>query len=295
MPIRSFAILTGICLIWALNVIVSKIAVGHLALPPVFYTVARSALVAAALAPWLVPLPRPFWKVILVALCVGGGAFALLFIGLQTASPSAAAIVSLAGAPAAVLFAILLLGERIGWRRAMGIALTLAGVAVVLVDPDALTPSQGLALIALSALVGALGAVLLKRLTIAPLRLQAWVGLSGAVLLLPLTLLTETGQVAAAWNAGWGFVGVVAFSALIVSVAAHTGYYWLLQRHDVNVIAPLTLMTPLFTMVLGHFLTGDRIGPALIAGALLAMSGVLVIVVRPSRRVPKALLIRPRL
>lgn len=295
MPLKSFALLVLVCLVWALNVIVSKLAVGPLALPPVFYAGVRSALVAAALAPWLFPVPRPFWKLIAVALAVGGGAFALLFVGLETASPSSAAIVSLLGAPAAVVFAILMLGEKVGWRRAVGIALTIAGAGIVLFDPQGIAPSRGLGFVALSAVVGGFGAVLLKTLVAEPLRLQAWSGLAGTALLLPLSMLIETGQAAAAAEAGWRFAAVIAFSALIVSIGAHTVYFHLLQRHDVNLISPLTLMTPFFTIVLGVLLTGDRVGPALLGGGLLAAAGVLVIVVRPSKKVPKDMLVRPRL
>jgi drug/metabolite transporter (DMT)-like permease len=34
--------------------------------------------------PWLRPMPRPFWRLLAVALCMGAANFALLNIGLQT-------------------------------------------------------------------------------------------------------------------------------------------------------------------------------------------------------------------
>ena len=56
-----------------------------LAVPPLFYAVARSGVILLAVAPWLLPVPKPAWRTVLVSILLGGGSFALLFIGLQTA------------------------------------------------------------------------------------------------------------------------------------------------------------------------------------------------------------------
>ena len=294
MSTRDFLILVAICVGWAMNTIVSKLVVDTLAVPPIFYAVVRSGVVAAVLLPWLRPLPDRLGRVLLVTLMIGGGSFGLLFIGLRDATSSATAIVSLLGAPMTVGFAILLLGERVGWRRAVGIALTVVGVGVVIVDPAGVHGSAGLFFVAAAILVGSLGAVLLKTLETDPLRLQAWGGVSGLVALAPLTLLIEDGQTVAARAGGWSFAAAVAFSALVVSVVGHTRYYALLQRYDANLIAPLTLMTPIFTILLGVWLFDDAVGWPLAAGGTLALVGVLVIVARPTRRLPKWLLIGNR-
>lgn len=295
MTARSFLWLVGICLVWALNTIVSKIAVSDLGLPPLFYATLRSAVVALALLPWLRPLPDRFLFVAATALSVSGGSFALLFIGLTDASPSAAGIVSLTGAPLTVLFAIILLREKVHWRRALGIALTFVGVGIAVASPSGWQSSIGLLFVGASSVVGALGSVGLKRILLEPLRMQAWAGAVSAIVLLPLSLALEHGQVAAIGAQPWGALGAILFSGLVVSVGAHTLYFRLLAEHDVNLIAPLTLMTPVFTVLLGVSLTGDQVGPTLVAGALVAAAGVLVIVLRPGRNYLKAMLVRTRL
>ena len=295
MTTRSFLWLVGICLVWALNTIVSKIAVSDLGVPPLFYATLRSAVVALALLPWLRPLPDRFLFVAAIALSVSGGSFALLFIGLTDASPSAAGIVSLTGAPLTVLFAIILLREKVHWRRALGIALTFVGVGIAVASPSGWQSSFGLLFVGASSVLGALGSVGLKRILLEPLRMQAWAGAVSAIVLLPLSLALEHGQVAAVGAQPWGALGAVLFSGLVVSVGAHTLYFRLLAEHDVNLIAPLTLMTPVFTVLLGVWLTGDQVGPTLVAGALVAAAGVLVIVLRPGRNYLKAMLVRTRL
>ena len=165
-----------------------------------------------------------------------------------------------------------MLGERIRWRRGLGIALTLAGVVLVVWRPG-FTVSAGLLFVLGAAAAGSLGAILMKQMArIDPLRFQAWVGMTAVVPLALASLLVEHGQWQASVAAGWPFVAAVLFSALIVSVCAHTAYYWLIARYEANLLAPLTLMTPLSTIALGVMITGDRLDARMIAGATLAVS-----------------------
>ena len=91
MPLRALGIMMFCNIVWALNVVVSKIAVADYGTPPLFYALLRSVLVAAVLLPLLRPLPARLWQVLVIGLAISGGSFALLFMGLATASPSAAA------------------------------------------------------------------------------------------------------------------------------------------------------------------------------------------------------------
>ena len=67
------------------------------------------------------------------------------------------------------------------------------------------------------------------------------------------------------------------------SVFAHTAYYWLIGRYEATLLAPLTLMTPLATIAFGVGMTGDRFGGRMLLGTVLALLGVLVVALRPSR------------
>src|SRR3546814_2439584 len=93
MRVRDFFLLVAVCLIWAFNNVLSKIIVTDWGIPPLFYAALRFIVVALVMWPWLLPMPRPAWRIVAIALCLGGGSFSLLFVGLQTVSPSAAAII----------------------------------------------------------------------------------------------------------------------------------------------------------------------------------------------------------
>ncbi|MGH6696243.1 DMT family transporter [Sphingopyxis sp.] len=281
MRVRDFLLLVAVCLIWAFNNVLSKIIVTDWAIPPLFYASLRFAVVALVMLPWLLPMPRPAWRIALIALFLGGGSFSLLFVGLQTTSPSAAAIILQLGVPFTMLLSVLVLGERIHWRRGLGIALTLAGVLIVTWRPDGLSLSTGLWFVAASAFAGTAGAVLMKQVDgVTPFRFQAWVGLISSVVLTLSSAAVENGQWASAMATGWPLLAAVLFTALVVSVGAHSVYYHLIDRYEANLLAPLTLMTPLGTIALGVLITHDHFDLRMGIGGGFAMLGVLIVALR---------------
>ncbi|MCR5881002.1 DMT family transporter [Phenylobacterium sp. J367] len=292
---RDLGLMVMVCLIWAANNVLSKYVVSGLNVPPLAYAGLRFAVVLLCVFPWLFPAPRPLWRIVVVGLLMGGANFALLFVGLKTATPSSAAVVLQLGIPMSILLSVLLLGERIRWRRGLGIALTFAGAMTVMWDPHGFAISTGLLLVAAAAFGGSLGSVLMKQLEgVKPLQYQAWVGFTS---LLPLTLLSavfEPGQVEKVIAAGWPFLGALLFSALIVSLFAHSLFYVLVQRHEANLVSALTLMTPLATIALGVAVMNDPFGPRMAIGSAVALVGVLIIALRGNQVWPMLLAIRNR-
>jgi O-acetylserine/cysteine efflux transporter len=292
--IRDFLLLVAMCLIWAFNNVLSKIIVSEWAVPPLLYAALRFTLVALVMLPWLLPMPRPAWRIIAIGLSMGAGGFALLFVGLQTTSPSAAAIVIQLGVPFTMLLSVLILGERIYFRRGVGIALTLSGVLIVMWRPGGVALSPGLWFVAASAFAGATGAVLMKQVDgVKPFRFQAWVGLVSALVLALASAMFEHGQWETALSVGWPLAAAVLFTALIVSVGAHSVYFHLINRYEANLIAPLTLLTPLATIGLGVLITKDHFDVRMAIGAALALLGVLIIALR--RRPSTALIVEREL
>ena len=277
---RDFLLLVLVCLFWATNNVLSKVVISQWHVPPLFYTAVRFAIVTLVTLPWLLPMPRPAWRTVAIGLAMGAGSFGLMFVALKWASPSEAAIVVQSSVPITTLLSVCLLGERIHWRRGLGISLALAGVLVVVWQPG-FAVSAGMGFLLGAAFCGSLGAVLMKQMDdIAPLRFQAWVGLTGLVLLAPLSAMIEPQAYQAAAAAGWYFIGAVVWSALVVSVFAHTAYYLLIGRYEANLIAPLTLMTPIVTIGLGVAITGDHFDARMAVGSTIALLGVLLVALR---------------
>ncbi len=295
MALRDFALLVLMCFVWATNTIVSKIVIADWGVPPLFYAGARFVVVMLCTLPWLLPAPRPLWRMIIVCQLIGGANFALMFMALKTASPSAASIVIQLGVPMTTVLSMVMLGEQVRWRRGIGMALTLAGAVTVMWRPEGMGMSVGLWLVAAAALAGSLGAVMMKQMEgVKPLQFQAWVGFTSALPLLGVSAISEHGQWTAALAAGWPFLVAVLYSAIIISVIAHTAYYGLIQKYEATLISPLVLMTPLFTIILGVLVTRDHFDARMAVGAALALAGVLIVALRPNHVMPLLLLMRNR-
>ncbi|CAN5185700.1 DMT family transporter [soil metagenome] len=283
MSLRDFALMVFVCLIWAVNTVVSKIIVTDYAVAPMFYAAARFAVVAVVALPWLLPAPRPVWRVALVGLLMGGGSFSLLFLGLKTASPSASAIVGQLSLPITTVLSVLMLGEKIHRTRAVGIALSFVGVLIVMYHPGDMQASTGLLFIAGGAVASSFGAVIMKQIEgVSPLRLLAWVGMTSVIPMVVLSAIFEPGAFGQAVSVGWPLLAALLFAALLSSVLAHTIYYGLIQRYEANLIAPLTLMVPLATIALGVAFTGDIFDGRMAIGTAVALTGVLIIALRRS-------------
>jgi O-acetylserine/cysteine efflux transporter len=295
LPLSALGIMLFCNVAWAMNVVVSKIAVTTLGLPPLFYTVLRSATVLAVLFPLLRFVPQRPLLVLVIGFAITGGSFGLQFIGLQTASPSAVGIVNLSGAPLTVLFAIIFLGEEVRWRRGLGMALALGGVGLAIGAPSDAGDPVGLGFAFAGVFIGAFASVFVKRLEVGAVALQAWAAVASLLVMLPGTLLLESGQIAAVEAAPLAVGACVLFAGVVVSVGAHSAYFRLFQAHDANLVVPLTLLTPLLTIAFGTWLTGDAIGWPLIIGGTMALAGVAIIVIRPSRTIFKWQLMRPKL
>lgn len=295
MALRDFGLLLAMCMVWAVNNIISKYVVSDLDVPPLFYAAARFVIVAVILIPFLRPAPRPLWRLILTAFLMGGGNFGLMFVGLKYSTASTAAVVLQLGMPITLILSVIFLGERIRWRRGLGIALTFAGVLTVMWNPHGFALSTGLLLVAGATVMSGIGIILTKQIEgMRPITFQAWVGL---VSVLPMALLSawlEPGQVDAALAAGAPFWAALLFSAVVVSVGAHTLYVTLLQKYEANLISALVLVTPLATIALGVLVLGEPFGLRMALGSVLALAGVLIIALRGNQLMAMLLALRNR-
>jgi O-acetylserine/cysteine efflux transporter len=289
MPFRDFSLLFAVCLVWGLNIVVTRWAVADMSVPPLFFAAVRFLGIAVVLIPFLRPVPDNLRTLFMISMCIGAVHFALLFLGLANASASAAAVTGQLGVPFSTLMSMAFLGETIGWRRGLGIMLAFAGVILIAFDPGSFSVSIGLVYIIISAFIGSVGGILMKRMApIGALQMQAWVGLFSFIPLFGISALMETGQIASYVNGGWPIWGATVFAVLGVSVFGHGGFYTLLKKYDVSLLSPLTLMTPIWGVVFGIVLLNEGITARLVMGSVISLSGVLVIALRANSKMPEA-------
>ncbi|MEM9617249.1 MAG: DMT family transporter [Pseudomonadota bacterium] len=277
------------CLVWGFHFVVIKTAVAEL--PPIYYAAIRMTLVAALLAAFLRWRPGHMVRVLTGGLCLGAVNYALMFSGVKFATASAAAVAMELYVPFATILSIFFLGDKLGWRRAVGIGLAFTGVAIIALgkqdDVGAETHiALGIGFVSAGAFAEAIGAVLVKKSTaFKPLELLAWFSLVGATGLWILTFTFETGQLKAFAVADKTLImGAILYSAIGGSIFGHTAYYWLLQRLPVSVVAPSALLTTLLAVFFSVLILGDPFGPPMIIGGLLTLAGVGIVLIRTARK-----------
>ncbi len=280
---RDLAFLVGINLIWGLNLIASKIGVGQF--PPILFTALRFGSVALILIPFLRIHRGQMRTLAYAALLTGPAAFALLFLGVYLVKDaSMVAIASQLGVPFSTLLSVWLLGETIRWRRRLGILLAFGGIAIIGFDPRAFDYWEGLMLVVASCFFGSLGLIFVKRMkNIKALELQAWIAIVGGPVLLLLSLILEDNQWSAVVNADLSGWSALAFTTVMSSLIAHTGWYYLVSRYPVTSLSPLTLLSPLFGVFFGVTLLHDQLTARMLIGGAVTLLGVLIVLLREHR------------
>ncbi|WP_421790859.1 DMT family transporter [Hyphobacterium sp.] len=300
MSLRDFTAFFAVCVFWGLNFVVAKFAVtgapgwvpAFEGVPPVAFAFLRFALLTLLLFPFLRPLPKQWLTLFGVAMGMGAMQYGLIFVGLQTATPSGMALVMQSGVPFVTILSVLFLKEHIGWVRGIGTVLAMLGVILVIANPSELTLSIGLLYGLGGAFVASVAMILIRQIDMSPMRLQAWIGLISSPILFAGTALFESGQPEAVMQGGWVFLLALLFTVILVNIYGHGVFYFLLQKYDATLVAPLTLMAPLIGVISGIAITGDPITGMLIAGGLLTLAGAGIVASRPNKKVPKAPLAR---
>ncbi len=281
---RDLSLLVGITFIWGVNLITSKIGVDEI--PPILFTFLRFVIVAVALAPWLRIQPGQMSAVVVAGLLSGALNFALNFAALRRASSvSSVAIASQLSVPFATLLSVALLGEAVRWRRWTGIALSFIGVGIMGFDPQIGSHWESLALVVASAFVGALGLIAIKKLRgFTPIELLAWTVWVSLPMLLLVSLRVEEPDFAEILrDTSWAAWGALAFAAIGGSLVAHTVYFHLVQRYPVTSVAPLTTLSPVFSVIFGVLLLGDQLTERILIGGACTLVGVVIITLREKR------------
>jgi len=279
MVLRDILILMLCCVAWAGNFLIIAWAAGANDVPPLFMAAVRAGFVVVLMSPFLFRArPDMFGRMLLVTVFIGPLHLAFLYTGLQTASGAGGAIVSQMLIPLATLLSIVFLKERIGWRRTLAIGGAFAGTMVMLWEPGALSLDIGLSLILVAYISLAIGSVVMRTLGELDWRIYvAWMALLVFVVMGAATLAFEADHVAVVQTKAFPLIASSVYAGLFVSIFAHGQYFRMLTRYPVNDVVPLTLMVPVFAVLLSVVFLREWPSLQAMVGAALILPSVYVI------------------
>ena len=280
---RHLALILLIDLVWAFNLVAVKLAVEDA--QPLTAVALRYAIVLVACLPWLRWLPGRMGIILVTGLVAGA-----LFMGLGGLSfaladnVSALAIAGQLGVPFSLLLAVVIYREQIRWPRITAVALCFAGVAVMGFDPAIAHESVALWLTVAASLAWAAGNLLFRKLAgISVLTIHAWLALVSVPVLVAASLVFEPGALVHVPDLKLSTWGWLFYSALGASLLGHGGMSWLFQRYPIAVVSPLTLPTPLLSVIIAVIVFGTPITVQMVIGGVLTLIGVAIITLRTPR------------
>ena len=285
----TFGALCALCaaLAWSVTSLLARSIIAHY--NSVTINAVRSGIAGALLVAWVIAREGPatlvtmswttFWLLavsIVAAIAIGDSVFfeSTRAIGLGRAMTIATTYPIGAAVLAAALF-----GEVITTGVALGTLLTLAGVGVIVSSRTEARPERlwfGVWTAVLASVAWAVSTVMMKPplREIEPLTAQA-IRLPLACVLLFLTPWTR-GAVTALRSAGRG--PLLRMGALsIVTAFSSVLFVASLKYAGVTVGAVLSSTAPLFAIPLGVMFLGERVSPAIVVGAIIAVAGIVVL------------------
>lgn len=283
---RAYFAVSLATLAWACNFTVAKVATREL--DPVFIAafrvLATGAFFWAILPPGRRGLTRQEALRVLPLSATGVALNHLCFAaGIKLTTPSHSAVIHALIPVFVAALAWLMLGERLRPAGVAGIALAVGGALLVVLGAS---PAEfrgtiaGDLLTALGILAFSVYTVLGRRVlgTLGSLRTVAWAFVLAAPLMAPLLAVGAARQdwSVVTWK-GWAALGYMWVGANLV---AYAGHLYALKRLKAGQVAAFADLQPVIGIGVAVLAGMDRATPMLVAGAAIALAGVVVVQVR---------------
>jgi len=276
LPWRHALLAFAVVAVWGTNFAVIKAALTHL---PPFTFAALRFLLAFLPAAFFLKRPNVPWRNLAAyGVLIGVGQFGVLYFAMDgQISPGLASLVVQSQVFFTIGLAIWFRGERLNLRQGLALVLAAAGLALILVNVDAVTTPTGLALVLFAALSWALGNMVQRATPEAPsLAFVVWASLFSVPPLLLLALIFEGAPVMIAavttmTPAVWAELLYQSFGNTLFGYAV---WGWLLARHPAAVVSPWALLVPVFGLTASALALGEPLPPWKLAAAALVIGGL---------------------
>jgi len=296
-PPRHRLLATLAAALWGINFLAIHASLEQF--PPFLCSALRWTAVAL---PTLLLVPRPRvetrW---LVGYGVGFGVLQFLFLywGMASGMPTGlASLVLQSSAPFTVLLGALLGMERLAGRRALGVGVAVAGLAVVGSERLDGAGAWPFVLTLLGGLGWAFGNLASRRAAPPnPLHLTLWMSVVPPVPMLALSLAVEgPDRVAAALVTSLdgsalsllAWAGLV-YTCLVATVVGSGIWTWLMAHHPAGDVAPYSMLVPVVGLTTAWLVLDEVPSPVEVVGCAVVVGGVLLASRTPAPRSPSAL------
>lgn len=268
-------------LLWGVNFAIAKFGLDSFS--PIFFVALRFSLVAILLL-FVVGLPRRdlLTRLLPLSLTMGVMHFTLIFLGMAHLDAATSSIAVQLQTPFAAIMAAFFFGERLGWRRIVGMAIAFGGVLLIAGEPRFSDNPWPLLSVIAAALVWAAGNIQVKALgdQVDAVQLNGWIAILAAPQLLVASWLIEGPQWQNIPGAAWEGWGALVFQAVVIAIFTYWIWYNMMRRYPVNQVMPFTLLLPMIGVAAGALMRHEDVTWQMVVGGLATVAGVGIIVIR---------------
>jgi drug/metabolite transporter (DMT)-like permease len=205
---------------------------------------------------------------------LGFGAFyAFAYVGLQEASAGSGAVLLSLAPLTTFLLAFVQGQERFRWRALVGALVALAGIVVMFGAPGGVPLGSVVAFMGAAIAVGEAGVVAKRFPKAHPVSMNAAAMGVGSALLLVLSRIAGESWSLPVRTVTWT---ALAYLTLLGSVGLFVLYLFILKRWTASRTAYAFVLFPVVASLVGLWLEGDPITPALALGGIIVLGGVYV-------------------
>lgn len=286
MSSRDVGIVLFVVFLWSLNFISMAKALEFF--PPVLLAALRFVCAAFPAVFFVSRSTVPTRFFVLYGGLFGVVYFPVLFAGVQAGMPPGlTSLVLQSQALFTVLFTALLLKDSPTRRQFAGIALAFAGIGLIVREMGTSPAFVGLLLVLLAASLWGYSNIMLKQYGqgVNMLALMVWSSLVPVVPLLCLSFLLEDGQMALFTSSAQHVDKALAIAGVLFMGLGGTvvGFgLWgnLLRRYSPNVVAPFSLLVPVFGMFFASLFFGEEYTRIKIIASVLILAGLALTVLK---------------
>lgn len=227
----------------------------------------------------LVWFTKPPWghmrEIFVVALIGSTIQYGLTYNGLKGIDASTAAILVQLEGPILALMGTILLKEKLGLTRALGMGFAFLGVFIIAGEPRLDGHIDSVILLVAGSTVWAVAQIMISRLKgLSGITILAWVAIMATPQMLIASLIIEDGQWQAITTASLVDWSIIFYLAFIMTVVGYSVWYHLLSSVDVSKVSPFLMLLPITSIIAGMILLDEKLTLSMIIGGLMIMTGV---------------------
>ena len=279
MPVSHLLLALIIMAVWGLNFIAMRWALDAVA--PMTFAALRFFVVLVPLI-FFVPRPKVPLRLLLgYASSSFSLQFCLIFLAVSINMPVGLISLVVQGQVFfSIVLAILIYRDRPSRWQIIGVSVGTLGIAAVGADLGQTMPLLAFIVTLCGALSWAVGNTFVKAMgPVSAISLVVWASLIAVATLIPVSLVIEG-------TASWGvalkllaqgdlvFWGSLLFNGFGASLLGYGGWSWLLRRHPTALIAPFTLLVPVFGLGSAAIILGEELRPGSWPGIIMVFVGL---------------------